>query len=537
MKEHWSKIVIVLLLVVIVGLPILLKPADEAGAAGEVPTNDADRLVIFTPHNEQIRYEISRAYNQYRKANGLGPVAFDWRVPGGTSDIRKSILSQYQAIADRDGDLDAGIGADLFFGGGDYDHGKVASGVEIERNGEPLAIRIIDDSQLPAELMQAVFPAERIGGERLYRKYTFTEAGQDRTYLGWTGVTLSSFGIVYNKDLLTMLGIDPPKTWTDLQNPELRGWVALADPSHSGSIAATFNTVLRREGWDEGWGLLRRVFANARYFATSSDKIPVDVSKGDAAVGMCIDFYGRFQAGAIGGNRMGYIDPVVNGQSMTATTADPVTLLRGAPHETLAQDFIAWLLSPDAQGLWQRQKVQAGIDASAASVAPDKFELRRQPIRQDQYTAENRARWTDPEIDPFPTAVPFPEGTPFYFDIIAPLTQAMAIDTHADLIEAWRAIQRATESGHPNLAKMIERFDAMPDELTLQWPSPALAEDWHAIQNNPEHPEYETVIRVLNDWNDHLGELTDSDDMPAKRVRWRAFFKDHYREIVRLGNE
>lgn len=533
MKEHWPKFVIVLLLVLIVGLPIVLKPAGGADGS-DVQADEQHRLVIFTPHNEQIRHEISTAFNNHRAANGLPPVRFDWRAPGGTTDIRKSILSQYQSIVSRGGDLDDGIGADLFFGGGDYDHGKVASGIEIERDGKKTFLRIFDDPQLPADLMQTVFPAERIGGERLYRRYTFTEDGQEKTYIAWVGVTLSSFGIVYNNDLLRMLEVDTPRTWSDLEAPKLQGWVALADPSHSGSIAATFNAVLRREGWTEGWQTLRRVFANARYFATSSDKIPVDVSKGDAAVGMCIDFYGRYQAGMIGGDRVGYVDPVVDGKSMTATTADPITLMRGAPHKQLAQDFIAWLLSTEAQGIWQRR-----LDATAQGMpAPDQFELRRQPIRQDLYTPEQRAAWTDTEIDPYATAVPFPDGTPMYFGIIAATTQALAIDTHDDLIAAWKAIIAAQASNHPNLPRMLERFDAMPKELTLLWPSEQIAADWKAIQNDPQHADHAVVVQTLTAWGDKLDKMSkDSEQMEINRIRWRSFFRDNYREVVRLGSE
>lgn len=533
MKEHWPKFVIVLLLVLIVGLPIVLKSA--AGTdAGNVQADEDHRLVIFTPHNEQIRHEISTAYNNHRIANGLAPVRFDWRSPGGTTDIRKSILSQYQSVASRGDDLDGGIGADLFFGGGDYDHGKVASGIEMERDGKEVFLRIFDDPQVPAELMQTVFPAERIGGERLYRRYTFTEDGQEQTYLAWVGVTLSSFGIVYNNDLLKMLGVERPTTWTDLEDPDLLGWVALADPSHSGSITATFNAVLRREGWDEGWHTLRRVYANARYFATSSDKIPVDVSKGDAAVGMCIDFYGRYQSGMIGGDRVGYVDPIVDGKSMTATTADPITLMRGAPHKELAQDFIHWLLSTEAQGIWQRR-----LDSTAAGMpAPDKFELRRQPIRQDIYTPQQRATWTDPEIDPYPTAVPFPDGTPMYFGIIAATTQAMAIDTHDDLVAAWQAIIAAQQSNHPNLPRMLELFDAMPEALTLVWPSDQIAADWKAIQRDADHPDHAAVVQTLTAWGDKLDKMSkDSTQMEVNRIRWRSFFQDNYREVVRLGGE
>ncbi len=48
----------------------------------------------------------------------------------------------------------------------------------------------------------------------------------------------------------------------------------------------------------EAMRLFRRLGANARYFTDQSTKIALDVASGDAAAGMCIDYYGRFQAEA-----------------------------------------------------------------------------------------------------------------------------------------------------------------------------------------------------------------------------------------------
>lgn len=530
MREHLPKIIIIGLLVLIVGVPILIRPTNTAQS-----DPDAPKLVIYTPHNEQIRYEIQSAFNDWRVAQQLPEVDFDWRTPGGTSDIRKSILSQYTQAIDARKDLDkTGIGADLFFGGGEYDHNKVASGIGREADGQTINHRIVLDPQLDEALFNEVFPQPRIGGEKLYGTYTFEEDGKPIEIIGWTGITLSSFGIVYNRDTLKQLGIDTPQTWSDLGDPRLRGWVALADPGHSGSISATFETILKREGWTQGWITLRNAFANARYFATSADRVPVDVSRGDAAVGMCIDFYGRYQSGAVGDDRVGYADPVVDGQSMTATTADPITLLRGAPNAELARQFVAWLLTPDAQALWQRSL----SDGTDELVRPKQFELRRQPLRADLYTDASRASWVDKGLNPYPTAVPFPEGTPGYFSMVAPVTKAMASEIHHDLVAAWRAMNAAAQAGHPKLDEMRALFYAMPPELTLTWPDRELADNWLAIQRDASHPRHSEVIEQLAAFDDQLGALSDRNDssvIEANRIKWRSFFQDNYRAVVELA--
>ena len=310
--------------------------------------------------------------------------------------------------------------------------------------------------------------------------------------------------------------------------------MALADPGHSGSISATFETILKREGWTQGWATLRNAFANARYFATQADRVPVDVSRGDAAVGMCIDFYGRYQTGMVGDDRMGYHDPIEAGRSMTATTADPITLMRGAPNPALSRQFIAWLLSPDAQALWQRAKGDGRDDL----VRPKQFELRRQPLRIDLYSDASRASWVDKDLNPYPTAVPFPEGTPSYFSLVAPVTRAMGIEVHHDLIAAWRVLNKAIETKHPKLDEMRHLFYAMPIELTLTWPDAALAENWQAIQREADHPRHGEVVAQLDAFADQLGTLSDRNDpsvLEGNRIRWRAFFQENYRAVVELA--
>jgi ABC-type glycerol-3-phosphate transport system substrate-binding protein len=532
MREHLPKIIIIGLLVLIVGVPILLRPANSAESDPDAPA-----LVIYSPHNEQIRYELEQAFNDWRVSQNLPEVVFDWRVPGGTSDIRKSIISQFTQLIDSGKNLDEqGIGADMFFGGGEYDHNKVAQGIERESDGKTTTHRIVMDPQLDDELFDSAFPNKLIGGEKLYGEYTFEENGEPVEIIGWTGITLSSFGIVYNRDTLKQLGIDEPETWSDLGDPRLRGWVALADPGHSGSISATFETILKREGWTQGWITLRNAFANARYFATSADRVPVDVSRGDAAVGMCIDFYGRYQTGMVGDDRMGYTDPIVDGQSMTATTADPITLLRGAPNPDLTQQFVAWLLTPDAQALWQRSLA----DGSDDLVRPKQYELRRQPLRSDLYDGTARASWVDQELNPYPTAVPFPEGTPSYFSMVAPVTKAMASEIHSDMVSAWRALNDAIDSNHPKLDEMKALFYAMPPELTLTWPDDELAKNWQAIQRDASHPRYNEVVEHLDAFKEQLGTLSDRKDsavLEANRIKWRSFFQSNYRAVVALAGQ
>jgi iron(III) transport system substrate-binding protein len=439
----------------------------------------------------------------------------------------KQVLSELQAKADA-GREDEGIDKDLFFGGGDYEHNKLAAGVTVKRGGKMVAVSAGVPADIPDDIFKAAFPTPDIAGARLYHPQKY-----------WFGAALSSFGIVYNRDALRLLGLPEPQTWADLQDPRYCNWVALADAAHSGSIGVTYDTILRRLGWQPGWRVLRRCFANSRYFTDSATKVPIDVSASEAAAGMCIDFYGRFQAGAIGGQRIGYVDP----DGMTAITSDPICILRGAPsqrraaaagksfREGLANQFVIWLLGREAQGLWQRK---AGVPGG-----PAKFELRRLPIRRDMYgDAAETAAWTD-HVDPFRIAKPFPPEVPSFLTMVAPLSHAMAIDIHDDLSAAWRA--GSDHPDHPRHEQMIRLFEALPPELTEVWPvgwSEELHRDWSRILRDPSNPHYaevagvpaQTVMGVMVAWS------RDPDRKIADRVRWTKFFQEQYRQAVLLAN-
>jgi iron(III) transport system substrate-binding protein len=490
----------------VLGVPFLLRPAEgdqRGGGAGQ------PRLVIYSPHNDQIRYEFEYAFNQWRLEQGEVMIEFDWRAGGGGTDIRKKIIAEFTAKG-ANGLEAEGIGADLLFGGGDYEHNKLAKGISVTRDDEDYHFAITTPVRFADGQRARIFPEATIGGERLYH-----------AELSWVGTALSSFGIVYNRDVLRLLDLNEPGTWRDLGDPGYRGWIALADPAHSGSIAATYNAILRRHGWDEGWRTLRRVFANARYFTAGASKVPVDVSAGEAAAGMCIDFYGRYQAGAVGGDRLAYVAP----PRMTAITADPIAILRGAPQRELANEFVLWVLSPQGQGLWQHKRGTPG--------GPDRHELRRLPVRRDMYEPAEMQHWAD-AVNPFDIAEPFPDGMPNFFATVALVSHAMAIDIHADLTAAWAAIENETDA--KLRAEMIELFERMPEPLIMRWPNADIAENWLLYLSQPQHPLHADTAAALKAFlGSFYARWSDADNKLRDRLTWTIFFRENYRQIVALS--
>ncbi|MFH1477034.1 MAG: extracellular solute-binding protein [Verrucomicrobiota bacterium] len=498
-RPDTSTLLLFLALAGVLLAPFLLQPKREAFPAG------ARTLVILSPHNEAVRHEFERAFRRWHRTRFGETVVIDWRNIGGTSEIARYLDSEFTA-AERINNN--GIGIDLFFGGGAYDHDRQA------RKGRtaPCGLR----ERHPEWLTDAIIPAV-FSGEVFYDPL-------DR----WYGCCLSSFGICWNQDVLVDHGIlHSPQCWTDLADFSYYRLVALADPTKSGSINKAFEMLIQEQmraeltargipvdqatskdpaapaalaaGWRRAFVVIRQIGANARYFTDSASKVPLDVAQGAAAAGMCIDFYGRFESEMIvrneRSNRMVYITPI-GGSSVSV---DPISLLRGAPHRELAEQFIDFCLSPEGQQLWNTRVGEPG--------GPERYALRRLPIRKDMYTQPFLQTMSDP------AALPYAQGGRFtyqsawtgpLFALIRALIRTACIDTHAELTSAWEAINR---KGGPA---------ACPDAFAA----------FMALPPNAEYSQAMTsTIRQLDD------KLTE-----ARLTReWILFFRNQYAQARALA--
>lgn len=547
----WRNLWVIFAAGLVVALPFIFRQPAASGAWRE----GDPVLYIVSPHIEPIRYEFARAFSEHEQAAGRRPVKIEWINIGGTTEIMNYLEGTYrtaarpwwdnthgasggmtdlrmmdgmfatkfdpakapegmsvdrwkQIIAARavfrstDDPKAFGSGADLFFGGGQYDHSRL--------NDLGMAVTPWGDAGIPKYLIQQ-------GDVELIPQKISGEIWRDKTYFG---CCLSSFGICYNIDRLADLEVDAREPsqwrWEDLADPKLFGQVALCDPSKSGSIAKAFEMLIQeqmhaeviaagftdkqieqfeklytkpgvvpgavpvgvpaayeqavRRGWLRAFGLLRQISGNARYFTDSSSKVGIDVSTGDAAVGMSIDFYARFQAqmaarGADGKERMVYVTPV-GGSSISC---DPISLLRGAPSREVAVRFIEFVLSEEGQKLWNGRPGTPG--------GPEKYALRRLPIRRDFYPSTqpavekayelNQANATDdlgsPAVDAYSLGAKFtymPRWTAKHFGVHRQMIKAMMLDSGDELKAAWGVIKDCRDPAVK--AQAMEVMNRMP---------------------------------------------------------------------------
>ena len=381
----------------------------------------------------------------------------------------------------------------------------------------------------------------------------------------WIGTALSAFGIVYNKDIFRDLDLPEPRGFVDLTHPKLQGLLILADPRQSGSVTTAIDAILNAELWNtaqrerwfdeltaafdkeakdrtpwekslstermqsvdaafsRAWKLLQEVSANARTYTAAATKPPVDISAGEGAAGLAIDFYGRGQAQFVlapgqdpATARVGYVDP----EGAAYIDADPASVLRSGPDPELAKRFLEFCLTDEAQVLWQLPSLRNPlskdnpIGEDGEKMGPRRYELRRMPVRESLYSHPAAKSFID-KVNPFEIAA---EHRPANWrSAIGVMMGAFSIDVTDDQRAAWRVLCNARADANfdkATLAKMEAAFFAFPTTPTKDGTQLAFtASNYRAIRDTWRNPSTQARLEIA----------------------YTNFFRENYREVVRMA--
>jgi iron(III) transport system substrate-binding protein len=445
--KSWGTRILLVLVVLVLMLPFVLRlfvaiPTTVVA----VDMAPADQLVIMTPHLETVRRKFTKAFTAWYANKYHRFVRIEYLSFGGGEIVK--FFQASEAAYKRSGTYNV----DLVWGGSDSLFSDV------------LGSKYLATVPLEPGVLDAAFPTPDIGGVPLYD----TSPGGPR----WFGAALSSFGILYNRDVLAYLHLPEPKMWADLADPRYSGWLELADPTRSASAKAALQVIVEREiatateehrpqeqAWSRGMGLIRQIAANAKGFTQAANELPATVSNGDVAAAMSIDFYARAQIAAVsrcdsrakaGGKsvvgcveRIGYVEP----QGATMVTPEPIAVAKGAQHAEVAKRFIEFVLSDAGQRLWIT-KPGPGETSEMA--------LQRLPVVRSVY--DNPVNFTE-FTNPFTTAGGFntKPARRAAFGLMDELVALCCIDLLPDLRETRRQIVTS-----PHAAELDAKLGTFP---------------------------------------------------------------------------
>jgi len=392
-------------------------------ALDDLPTA---RLVVISPHNENIQNEFEWAFTLHHAREFGQKVDIEWRTVGGGANTIGQYLRNVYARSDTSE-------IDILWGGGDFMFAPLAEE------------GLLEPMELPADVL-ANIPAE-VGGIRMLDEK-----------LRWCGSAVSGFGFIYNAGLLAKCNIAPPQQWDDLGDPRFADLIALADPTQSGSAAVSYLMIVQSAPtWADGWAKLLGVLGNAKRFTDSAGSAANAPALGEALVATCIDFYGILRV-AEAPDELVYLSP----PGQTIYSPDPIGILKGPPNRELARRFVEFVLSPRGQALWALPPGHP--DGPARSL------LGRQPIRRDVY--ETYAGQMSPRI-----ANVYRAGAALkpnkamneagLYSVLKQLVRTAAVDNRGGLRAARRRLQplKAHPAARAEYTRRFADFVRLPDNV------------------------------------------------------------------------
>ena len=227
-----------------------------------------------------------------------------------------------------------------------------------------------------------------------------------RNSVGETYIPLyaGAIGFIVNEGVLAQEGLDVPRSWQDLRDPQYKGLLAMPNPNTSGTAYTIIATLIQIFGEEEAWEMLADIHQNVAQYTRSGGAVGLLAGRGDVAVAI------QFLHDGVAYIQQGF--PVTNYVPTEGTGYEigGLSLVANAPHPENAKRFIEWALTPEAQQVaaarGESYQIPSNSNTPVPPASPDLSEINLIDYDFQQFgDPEVRdaivARWTN-EIFPVP---------------------------------------------------------------------------------------------------------------------------------------
>jgi iron(III) transport system substrate-binding protein len=223
-------------------------------------------------------------------------------------------------------------------------------------NNSELANALIEEQANPQAdifITTELFTVQSLAQSGVFQSYV--PAGADllpAEFLGadnmWTGLTRRVCVIMYNTDLVSTA--EAPTSIFDLIDPKWKGQIAAAG-STNGSMQAQIAAMQQLLGEETTEEWLNSLLANDVTFFGGHTDVRKAVGAGEFKIGLVNHYYYYLQQAE--GSNVGVVFPDQGeGQIGLITNATAAAVVKGAPHPSVAQAFLDFLVSMDGQMLF-----------------------------------------------------------------------------------------------------------------------------------------------------------------------------------------
>jgi iron(III) transport system substrate-binding protein len=200
---------------------------------------------------------------------------------------------------------------------------------------------------------------------RLAELHEWAQRHAEQSKYRVSGIYLGALGVGYNTEVLKKKNLPEPKCWADLLDAKYRDEVQIADPSSSGTAYVFLATTVQRLGEEKGFDYLKALHKNINQY-TKSGIAPVKATAlGETAIG--IAFIHDMLTQQLQGAPIKTLAPCEG----TGYETGSVSVIKGGKNPEAARRFVDFTLSPEAQDINAKLKINSIPSNKKAQLSPD----------------------------------------------------------------------------------------------------------------------------------------------------------------------
>jgi iron(III) transport system substrate-binding protein len=157
------------------------------------------------------------------------------------------------------------------------------------------------------------------------------------------GIYTGALGIGYNREILAMKKLAPPKCWADLAKPEYKDEVQMANPNASGTAYSTLATFVQIFGEDKAFELLKGMHKNTNNYPRTGAGAIRAAARGETGIAV------TFLHDGVTEIANGFPIEIVVPCEGTGYEVGSMSIVKGARNPAEARKFYDWALTPAAQ--------------------------------------------------------------------------------------------------------------------------------------------------------------------------------------------